>query len=287
MPSPWMNSANSSRRPAGTCKVATLTTASGAIERKTTGKIPASCKPDRIPSPAPPGMTPRPMRLGCRQRRANTTGCRAPRNGNMRPAPAGPPRSRGVPTARAPARTRTWRTLSAGRRYPGWAVFACNDGFVQTSPVGSFKANSFGLNDMLGNVFQWTEDCWHADYKGAPIDGVGAHGRRLRRARTSRRLVVQHAQRSSGPITAIISPRTIGPAAWDPPGERSCGAMIVWLANAIGRSGQRLRVPAFLAAASLAATAPRRATRGDFSHVAAILIAAGQAEVDACYDEIR
>ncbi|MEO7206275.1 MAG: SUMF1/EgtB/PvdO family nonheme iron enzyme [Steroidobacteraceae bacterium] len=60
---------------------------------------------------------------------------------------------------------------SAAHRYPGWAVFACNDGFVQTAPVGSFKANSFGLNDMLGNVFQWTEDCWNADYKGAPIDG--------------------------------------------------------------------------------------------------------------------
>jgi formylglycine-generating enzyme required for sulfatase activity len=61
---------------------------------------------------------------------------------------------------------------SAAHRYPGWAVFACNDGFVQTSPVGSFKANSFGLNDMLGNVFQWTEDCWNPDYKGAPIDGA-------------------------------------------------------------------------------------------------------------------
>jgi formylglycine-generating enzyme required for sulfatase activity len=60
---------------------------------------------------------------------------------------------------------------SAARRYPGWSVFACNDGYVQTSPVASFKANSFGLNDMLGNVFQWTEDCWNADYKAAPIDG--------------------------------------------------------------------------------------------------------------------
>jgi formylglycine-generating enzyme required for sulfatase activity len=37
--------------------------------------------------------------------------------------------------------------------------------------VGSFKANAFGLNDMLGNVLQWTEDCWHADYGGAPVDG--------------------------------------------------------------------------------------------------------------------
>jgi formylglycine-generating enzyme required for sulfatase activity len=61
---------------------------------------------------------------------------------------------------------------SAAHRYPGWAVFACNDGYIQTSPVGSFKANAFGLNDMLGNVFQWTEDCWNADYKGAPIDGA-------------------------------------------------------------------------------------------------------------------
>ncbi len=60
---------------------------------------------------------------------------------------------------------------SAARRYPGWTVFACDDGYVYTAPVGSFKASSFGLNDMLGNVFQWTEDCWHADYVGAPIDG--------------------------------------------------------------------------------------------------------------------
>jgi len=60
---------------------------------------------------------------------------------------------------------------SAAQRYPGWTVFGCNDGYVYTAPVGSFKANSFGLNDMLGNVFQWTEDCWHADYNGAPVDG--------------------------------------------------------------------------------------------------------------------
>jgi sulfatase modifying factor 1 len=60
---------------------------------------------------------------------------------------------------------------SAAHRYPGWVAFACNDGYVYTAPVGSFKTNSFGLNDMLGNVFQWTQDCWHADYNGAPIDG--------------------------------------------------------------------------------------------------------------------
>ena len=59
----------------------------------------------------------------------------------------------------------------AARQYPGWVAFACSDGYVNTSPVGSFQANVFGLDDMLGNVFQWTQDCWHADYQGAPIDG--------------------------------------------------------------------------------------------------------------------
>lgn len=60
---------------------------------------------------------------------------------------------------------------SAAQQYPGWSVFGCSDGWVNTAPVGSFKANAFGLNDMLGNVFQWTQDCWTADYTGAPIDG--------------------------------------------------------------------------------------------------------------------
>jgi formylglycine-generating enzyme required for sulfatase activity len=60
----------------------------------------------------------------------------------------------------------------AARRYPGWDVFACDDGYVNTSPVSTYKPNAFGLDDMLGNVFQWTLDCWRADYVGAPSDGA-------------------------------------------------------------------------------------------------------------------
>jgi formylglycine-generating enzyme required for sulfatase activity len=41
----------------------------------------------------------------------------------------------------------------------------------QTSPVGSFKPNAFGLYDMAGNVWQWVQDCEQDDYNGAPADG--------------------------------------------------------------------------------------------------------------------
>jgi formylglycine-generating enzyme required for sulfatase activity len=45
------------------------------------------------------------------------------------------------------------------------------DRWLATSPSGSFPPNAFGLYDMHGNAWQWTQDCWHANYEGAPADG--------------------------------------------------------------------------------------------------------------------
>ena len=45
----------------------------------------------------------------------------------------------------------------------------------KTVVVGSYAANAFGLFDVHGNVWEWTQDCWHKDYDEeelAPADGT-------------------------------------------------------------------------------------------------------------------
>lgn len=55
------------------------------------------------------------------------------------------------------------------------AMYKDDDGWPTTAPVGSFPkgASRYGLNDVVGNVWEWVSD-WHAPYTSEPqVDPVG------------------------------------------------------------------------------------------------------------------
>lgn len=63
-------------------------------------------------------------------------------------------------------------TLQAtGNGGPAKDELVCNSEHPFTVPVASFEPNQFGLYDMIGNVLEVVEDCFHPNYNGAPVDG--------------------------------------------------------------------------------------------------------------------
>ena len=83
--------------------------------------------------------------------------------------------------ARAGTSTRYWWGNDIGRDRAHCCASVWSDVPV---PVGSFAANAFGLHDVHGNVWEWTQDCWNRGYDGAPGDGTA-----WERGKCSRRVV--------------------------------------------------------------------------------------------------
>ena len=94
----------------------------------------------------------------------------------------------------------------SGRRwsnaFPGY-----RDAYWGPAPVRNFPVEPFGTFDMIGNVAEWTLDCWHDSYQRAPVDGSAWVNPGCPRR------VVRGASWSSAPDQARSAARQSAPAA--------------------------------------------------------------------------
>jgi len=72
-----------------------------------------------------------------------------------------------------PSGTGNYADASCNLKHSGWTTIeGYDDGYAETSPVGSFAANKYGLYDMGGNVWQWCEDWYDGDQKYRVLRGA-------------------------------------------------------------------------------------------------------------------
>jgi formylglycine-generating enzyme required for sulfatase activity len=73
----------------------------------------------------------------------------------------------------------TIRAEYASMETAGYSTFdplPCSDAWLNTSPVGTFQPNRFGVHDMIGNVSEWVEDCYTASHDALGGGAVAAPG---------------------------------------------------------------------------------------------------------------
>jgi formylglycine-generating enzyme required for sulfatase activity len=83
----------------------------------------------------------------------------------------------------------------------------CKSEYPNTSPVGHYLPNRFGLYDTTGNVWERVQDCWNDSYSGAPTDGSAWQSRNC-----ARRVIRSGAYTLDSPLSSASRGQSDGDA---------------------------------------------------------------------------